>query len=37
MLFYKFYAIPHGSQGVPVSNKYQMGSDINISGLYYHK
>ena len=32
-----FRAIPCGSQGVPVTTRYQMNSDVMIIGLYYQK
>ena len=32
-----FIAILYGLQAVPVAKDYQMGSDVNISSLYYHK
>ena len=37
MYFYYFNALPCVPQGVPVANKYQMCSDIDISSSYYQE
>ena len=37
MYFINFNALLCGLQGVSVAKKYQMGSDVNNSSLYYHK
>ena len=34
MYFYCFNALPYVKQGVSVANKYQMGSDVDISHSY---